>query len=94
MITPAIKRMDVEDFLAWADNQENGRYELIRGQIVAWHRNELSMRWRRVANALESTAGMASTSRHGVGLARLRDAANNILGELVPELGDARDRLD
>jgi Uma2 family endonuclease len=35
MNAPAIKRMTVPEFLAWAETQENGRYELVRGQIVA-----------------------------------------------------------
>jgi len=32
---PAIKRMTVPEFLAWAETQEKGRYELVRGEIVA-----------------------------------------------------------
>jgi Uma2 family endonuclease len=31
----AIKRMTVPEFLAWAETQESGRYELINGQPVA-----------------------------------------------------------
>jgi Uma2 family endonuclease len=35
MDAPAVKRMTVPEFLAWAETQESGRYELIRGEIVA-----------------------------------------------------------
>ncbi len=35
MNAPAIKRMTVPEFLAWAETQEKGRYELVRGEIVA-----------------------------------------------------------
>jgi Uma2 family endonuclease len=35
MNVPAIKRMTVPEFLAWAETQEKGRYELVRGEIVA-----------------------------------------------------------
>jgi Uma2 family endonuclease len=35
MNAPAIKRMTVPQFLAWAETQHKGRYELFRGEIVA-----------------------------------------------------------
>src|SRR3984957_19054680 len=35
MNAPVTKRMTVPEFLAWAETQESGRYELIRGEIVA-----------------------------------------------------------
>jgi Uma2 family endonuclease len=35
MDAPALKRMTVPEFLSWAETQESGRYELIRGEIVA-----------------------------------------------------------
>ncbi len=35
MNAPAIKRMTVPEFLSWAETQEKGRYELVRGEIVA-----------------------------------------------------------
>jgi len=35
MNAPAIKRMTVQEFLAWAEIQEKGRYELVRGEIFA-----------------------------------------------------------
>jgi Uma2 family endonuclease len=35
MNAPAIKRISVPEFLAWAESQEGGRYELVRGEIIA-----------------------------------------------------------
>jgi Uma2 family endonuclease len=35
MNVPALKRMTVPEFLAWAETQDSGRYELVRGEIVA-----------------------------------------------------------
>jgi Uma2 family endonuclease len=35
MNAPALKRMTVPEFLAWAETQGKGRFELVRGQIVA-----------------------------------------------------------
>ena len=35
MNVPATKRMTVPEFLAWAETQERGRYELMGGQVVA-----------------------------------------------------------
>lgn len=35
MSAPAEKRMTTPEFLAWAQTQEKGRYELFRGEIIA-----------------------------------------------------------
>jgi Uma2 family endonuclease len=35
MTAAAVKRMSVPEFLAWAETQETGRYELVRGEVVA-----------------------------------------------------------
>jgi Uma2 family endonuclease len=35
MNAPAAKRMTVPEFLAWAEGQTKGRYELFRGEILA-----------------------------------------------------------
>jgi len=35
MNAPALRRMTVPEFLAWAETQDKGRYELVRGEIVA-----------------------------------------------------------
>jgi Uma2 family endonuclease len=51
----AIKRMTVPEFFAWAETQENPRYELIDGQPVAMaaERSEHVRAKRYAANALE-----------------------------------------
>ena len=64
MDAPAVKRMTVPEFLAWAETQESGRYELIRGEIVAMapERSAHVQAKRRAANALEAAikrAGIA-----------------------------------
>jgi Uma2 family endonuclease len=35
MNAPALKRMTVNDYLAWAETQTQGKYELFRGEIIA-----------------------------------------------------------
>jgi Uma2 family endonuclease len=35
MSATAAKRMNVAEFLAWAETQESGRYELVHGEVVA-----------------------------------------------------------
>lgn len=35
MNAPAVKRMTLPEFFTWAETQDKGRYELIRGEIVA-----------------------------------------------------------
>jgi Uma2 family endonuclease len=56
MTSPVVKHMNVNDFLAWAETQDKGRYELIRGEIVAMapERAEHAQAKRRAANALEA----------------------------------------
>jgi Uma2 family endonuclease len=56
MNAPAIKRMSVPEFLAWAKIQDTGRYELVRGEIIAVapERTDHVRAKRRAANALES----------------------------------------
>jgi Uma2 family endonuclease len=57
----ALKRMTVPEFLAWAETQENPRYELIEGQPVAMapERSEHVRAKMRAANALEAAIGSA-----------------------------------
>jgi Uma2 family endonuclease len=64
MNVPALKRMTVPEFLAWAETQDSGRYELVRGEIVAMapKRLEHVHAKRLAANALEAAirrAGIA-----------------------------------
>jgi Uma2 family endonuclease len=57
----ALKRMTVPEFLAWAETQESGRFELVRGQIVAmaperWEHVEAKQRaFRALEAAIERT---------------------------------------
>jgi Uma2 family endonuclease len=59
MNAPAIKRMTVPQFLAWAETQHKGRYELVRGQIVAMtpERTEHVRAKQRAFRALETAIG-------------------------------------
>lgn len=64
MSAPAVKRMTLPEFFTWAEAQDKGRYELIRGEIVAMspERAEHAHAKRRIANALEAAikrAGLA-----------------------------------
>jgi len=57
----AFERMTVPEFLAWAETQENPRYELIDGQPVATapeHSEHVRAKMR-AANALEAAIGSA-----------------------------------
>jgi Uma2 family endonuclease len=55
MTEPAIKRMTVPEFLAWAESREATHHELVHGEIVAMapERAEHVEAKRRAANALE-----------------------------------------
>src|ERR1700678_3825361 len=61
MNAPAVKRMTVPEFLAWAETQDKGRYELVRGEIVAMapERSEHVLAKLRAANALEAAKARA-----------------------------------
>ena len=62
MNVPAVRRMTVPEFLAWADTQGDGRYELLGGQIVAMapERAEHGRVKRRAADALDAAIGRAN----------------------------------
>jgi len=64
MDAPAVKRMTVSEFLAWADTQDQGRYELVRGQIVAMspERLEHVEAKRLAANALDAAIRRAGVA--------------------------------
>jgi Uma2 family endonuclease len=64
MNAPATKRMTVSEFLAWAETQESGRYELVRGEIVAMapERLEHVHAKRLAANALEAAIRRAGVA--------------------------------
>jgi Uma2 family endonuclease len=64
MNAPVAKRMSVREFLDWAEAQHRGRYELVRGQIVAMtpertaHVRAKQRAFRSLADAIER-AGVA-----------------------------------
>ncbi len=63
MNAPAIKRMTVPEFLAWAEIQESGRYELVRGQVIAmaperWEHVEAKQRAFRALDTAITRAGI------------------------------------
>jgi len=64
MSAPAIKRMTVPQFLAWAEAQDKGRYELVRGEIIAMapERTEHVRAKRRAANVLEAAIERAGVA--------------------------------
>jgi len=64
MNAPAIKRMTVPEFLAWAETQDNGRFELVRGEVVAmaperWEHVEAKQRAFRALETAIQRAGVA-----------------------------------
>jgi Uma2 family endonuclease len=58
------KRMTTTEFLAWAETQNQGRYELVQGEIIAMaperlgHARSKAFGWRALAAAID-TAGLA-----------------------------------
>jgi Uma2 family endonuclease len=64
MNAPAVKRMTVPEFLAWAKVQDSGRFELVCGQIVAmaperWEHVQAKQRAFRALEAAVERAGVA-----------------------------------
>jgi Uma2 family endonuclease len=61
MNVPAVRRMTVPEFLAWADAQGKSRFELLHGQIVAMapERLERSRAKLRAATALDAAVRRA-----------------------------------
>jgi len=64
MNAPAIKRMTVPEFLDWAETQEKGRYELVRGEIAAMapERAEHVRAKQKALRALEIAIGRAGVA--------------------------------
>ena len=64
MTAPAIKRMTVPEFLAWAESREGTHHELVRGEIVAMapERADHVEAKRRAANALEDVITRAGVA--------------------------------
>jgi Uma2 family endonuclease len=91
MDAPAIKRMTVSEFLAWAETQESGRYELVRGRIAAMapERSEHVQTKRRAANVLEAAIARAGLACEAFvdGLAVIVDDETSYLPDAVVNCG-------
>jgi len=92
MNAPAVKRMTVPEFLAWAETQESGRYELIRGEIVAmaperWEHVEAKQRaFLALATAIQQ-AGVACQALID-GLAVAVDDATSYIPDALVNCGE------
>jgi Uma2 family endonuclease len=86
MNAPAIKRMTVPEFLAWAETQENGRYELVCGQIVAMspERWEHVQAKQRAFRALET-----AVERAGVGCQAMTEGLAVVVDDETSYIPDA-----
>jgi Uma2 family endonuclease len=75
MSEPALKRMNAREFLDWAQSQERGRYELLRGEIVAMaperaeHGRVKARIWRALADAIDRTASPCEAFVDSLGVA-------------------------
>jgi len=92
MNAPAIKRMNAPEFLAWAETQEGGRYELVRGRIVAMapERSEHVRAKQRVANVLEAAIRRAGLACEAFvdGLAVVIDGETSYLPDALVNCGE------
>ena len=92
MNVPAIKRMSVPEFLTWAETQEDGRYELIRGKIVAmaperWEHVEAKQRAFRALETAIQRAGVACQALID-GLAVAVDDATSYIPDALVNCGE------
>ncbi len=75
MTASAVKPMDAAQFLAWAQLQENGRYELVRGEVVAMaperaeHGRAKARIWRALAEGIARTGGSCEAFVDSLGVA-------------------------
>lgn len=75
MSAPAEKRMTVPEFLAWAETQEKGRYELVRGEVVAMapecaeHVKAKARIWRALEAAIERAGAPCEAFVDGLAVA-------------------------
>ena len=75
MTEPAAKRMSVVEFLDWSQNQERGRYELWRGEIVAMaperaeHVTAKARVWRALSDAIARAGLPCEAFVDGLGVA-------------------------
>jgi Uma2 family endonuclease len=84
--------MNVPEFLAWAETQESGRFELIRGQIVAMasERSEHVRAMQRAFRAFEDAAARAGVSCEAFvdGLAVVVDDETSYQPDVLVNCGD------
>jgi Uma2 family endonuclease len=92
MNIPAVKPMTVPEFLAWAETQEDGRYELVGGEIVAMapERSEHVQAKRRAANVLEAAIARAGAPCEAFvdGLAVRVDDETSYIPDALVNCGD------
>ncbi len=88
----AVKRMTMSEFLAWADTQEDGRYELIDGQPVTMTPEHLEhvQAKQRAANALETAIRRAAVGGEAfvAGLAVVIDEATGYVPDALVNCGE------
>ncbi|WP_442753964.1 Uma2 family endonuclease [Methylocystis sp. JAN1] len=75
MPEPAVKRMNAPEFLYWAESQESGRYELVRGETIAMaperaeHGRVKARVWRALSDAIDRTASPCEAFVDSLGVA-------------------------
>lgn len=75
MTATAAKRMTAAEFLAWAETRESGRYELLRGEIVAMaperaeHARAKATVWRALSDAIAQGGAPCEAFVDGLGVA-------------------------
>jgi Uma2 family endonuclease len=92
MNAPAIKRMKVPEFLAWAETQGRGRFELVSGQIVAMapERWEHVVAKQRAFGALEAAVARAAVACQALteGLAVVVDDETSYIPDALVNCGE------
>jgi Uma2 family endonuclease len=86
MNAPAVKRMTVPEFLAWAETQDSGRFELVCGQIVAM----APERWEHVQAKQRAFGALEAAIEHaGVSCQALVDGLAVAIDEETSYIPDA-----
>jgi Uma2 family endonuclease len=97
MTSTAVKRIGVPEFLAFAEAQESGRFELLRGEIVAMaperagHARAKAQAWRALAESIERTGTPCEAFVDSLGVATgadtvyLPDALVNCGERIAPD---------
>jgi Uma2 family endonuclease len=86
MNAPTIKRLTVPEFLAWAETQESGRYELVSGQIVAMSPE----RWEHVQTKQRAFRALETAiERAGVGCQAMTEGLAVVVDDETSYIPDA-----